>query len=181
MGVEPLLEVRDFMTPLPETASELLSLFYLLPESEQALTLERLTLQIPFDDHKFSENYLGFVIEIYRDKADERINGAERWGGDSINSEGERLYEGGGYHSFEECLEAVRAAIDWVIEQEEMIGSFEGAIKDFKEKGYTQSHILMALNKALKLTLDDSDWKKDLIHQIQESFTKAAKSECPST
>ena len=171
------------MATLPTTASELLLLFHLLPESEKALMVERLTPpEFPFDDHKFSENYLGFVIEIYRDEDDERINGPERWTGDYINpGDGRRLNTGGGYDSFEECLQATHDGITWEIEQDEICGAFQKPIEEFKGKGYTQSNILIGLSDALTLTLDDSDWKKDLIHQIQESITKAASSECLST
>ena len=170
------------MATLPTTASELLLLFHLLPESEKALMVERLTPpEFPFDDHKFSENYLGFTIEIYRDEDDERINGAESWAGDSINSEGKRLHEGGGYQSFEDCLEAVHASVTWAVEHEEISGSFGRAIEQFKEKCYTESNILIGLSEALKLTLDDSDWKKDLIYQIEKSINRAAKPECSLT
>ena len=170
------------MATLPTTAADFLELFYNLPESERASVIKRIEASnSEFDDQKFTETYKGIDIEVLRSEREEEIHGAICWVAAFIRGDGKRIIEGGVFTSFEEALEAVRAGITWEIEQDEISGSFEKAIKDFKEKGYTQSNILIGLGDALRATLPDSDWGNDLINQIEESIRGAKKSECLST
>ena len=159
-----------------QTASELLQFFYLLPASEQALMVDKLTMpQSPINAYqKFTETYLGTVIEVYRSQDLEKIYGGECWRGAFIRDDGKRILEGGFYNSSKECLEATQNLITWEIEQDEILTSFEKLIQQFKLKGYTQAGILNGLADALRGTLDKSDWQTEVL-EVLEKATKLAK------
>ena len=155
---------------MPKTASDLLMLFYQLPESEQTLMVERLTdSQSEFNDQKFTETYKGFLIEVCRSQVDEKILGRECWTSDYINSSGLRSDQGEIYATPEECLKATRESITWEIQHDEMLNAFEELVEQFKAKSYSQANILDGLADALCSSLDDSDWKTELIQAVDKA------------
>ncbi len=159
---------------MPKTASDLLMLFYQLPESEQASMVERLTdPHSEFDDQKFTETYKGFLIEVCRSQRNEKIHGRECWTSCYINFSGDRSDQGEIYATPEECLEATRESITWELQYDEMLNAFEELVQRFKAKNYSQANILDGLADALCSTLDDSDWKTELIRAVNKASQAA--------
>lgn len=158
---------------MPKTASELLMLFTQLPESEQALMLERLTSQPEFDDQKFTEIYKGVEIEIYRSEVDEKHSGGKCWTSTYTNLEGDRIDEVGFYRSTEECLKVTRDVITWELEQAEMLGSFKELIQQFRAKGITGGGILNALGFAIEDMFEKSDWRDKITQALEQASTSA--------
>lgn len=150
---------------MTKTASDLLMLFTQLPESEQALMLERLTASASeFDAQKFTEVYKGVEIEVYRSQRNEKIHGRECWISTYTNIDGERKNEITFYESAQECLEATRFLITWEIEQKDMSDQFEKLIQQFESKGYTQAGIMSGLYDAL----DRSNWNSAALNTLDE-------------
>lgn len=159
---------------MPKTASELMLLFTQLPESEQALMLERLTASPSvFDDQRFTENYKGLVIEVYRSEIIEKISGPERWTSFYINSDGEQIHDPGVYRSSEECLKIARDVVTWELEQAEMLDSLKTLIQQFRAKGITDGGILNALGFAIEDMFEKSDWRDKVTQALEQASTSA--------
>ncbi len=159
---------------MPKTASDLLMLFTQLPESEQALMLERLTAsQSEFDDQRFSETYKGVVIEVYRREINEKISGPECWTSFHINSDGEQVHDPGFYRSSEECLKIARDVVTWELEQAEMLDSLKALIHHFRAKGITDGGILNAIGFAIEDMFAKSDSRDKAIRALEDASTSA--------
>lgn len=159
---------------MTKTASELLMLFTQLPESEQALMVERLTASPSvFDAQKFTENYKGLVIEVYRSEINEKIFGPECWSSFYINSDGKQVDEPGFYRSSEECLKVTRDVVTWELEQAEMLDSLKTLIQQFRAKGITDGGILNALGFAIEDMFEKSDWRDKVTQALEQASTSA--------
>lgn len=157
-----------------KTASELLTFFYLLPKSEQEMIRDRLSSPLAqFDDQRFSENYKGTVIDVYRSQESEKIHGGECWSSTYVRFDGVQIDELEWHKSPEKCLEVTRFGITWELEQDEIIKSFKKLMHQFKSKGFTDAGILSGLADALHESLDDAEWQRE-VAAVLEKAVKAA-------